>query len=147
MNPDVDQILKTSASQLMGILAPLLPEGYAQGQASLLGFMMLMCSQEYGRAAEIRVAENADMRALFAALAPGVDDVELRDKLHAAAQSHDESVAISALNKTNADLRRLLILLQSHVEAQTDSRSVHDARVRIWGVLKRSSSRRLVKLA
>ena len=42
MKPEVDQILSLSAGQLMGTLAPLLPTGYAQGSASLLGVMMLL---------------------------------------------------------------------------------------------------------
>ena len=144
MNPEVDQILNVSASQLLGTLAPLLPEGYAQGQCSLLSFMMMMSSQEYERGADIRARENADMRALFERLAPHVTDMDLSDRLSAAAQSRDESLAISALTKANAELRRLLIALQTHVEAQDGSAQ---AQAQIWDVLKRSAARRVIKLA
>jgi hypothetical protein len=142
MNPEVDQILMLSASQLMGNLGPSLPDGYAQGQAALLSLVMMMSAQEYERGADIRVAENTDIRATFRELAPTVLDDELRTKLENAVETPDTSLAISALNATNANLRRLLIALQAHVE-QTGAR---DAQARIWDVLKRSAARRLVKL-
>jgi hypothetical protein len=144
MNPEVDQILMLSASQLMGGVAPLLSETYAQGQAALLSFMMILSAQEYERAADIRASENADMRALFRELAASVDDNDLRARLLAAAATRDESLTISALNKSNGELRRLVIALQSHAEQMDNGR---EAEARIWEILKRSAARRLVKLA
>lgn len=143
MSPEVDQILLLSSSQVTGTLVPLLPAGYAQGQASLLSFMMIMCAQEYERGADMRASENSDMRELFTALAPAVADKGLRAQLAAAAAKRDESLAISALNANNAALRRLLIALQTHLEQQ-DNRA---AELRIWELLKRSAARRLIKLA
>lgn len=143
MNPEVDQILQTSAAQLMQNVLPLLPEGYTQGHGSLLSFMMIMSAQEYERAADIRVAENRDMRALFANLAGRIEGKSLRDQLEAGAAQHDSSFAISALNKTNGDLRRTLIALQTHAETKND----REMQARIWEVLKRAAARRLVKLA
>ena len=61
MKPEVDQILGLSAGQLMGQIAPLLPNSFAIGGASLLGIMMTFAAQEYERGADIRVAENADI--------------------------------------------------------------------------------------
>jgi hypothetical protein len=142
MNPEVDQILMLSASQLMGNLAPLLPEAYAQGQAALLSFVMILSAQEYERGADIRVNENADMRVLFRDLAPRVDDAALRARVEAAAGTKDESLTISALNAGNAELRRVLIAIQIHVEDRND----RDVQSRIWALLKRAAARRLVKL-
>ena len=142
MSPEVDQILMLSASQVMGNLAPLLPETYAQGHAALLSFMMILSAQEYERGADMRASENADMRALFRDLALQVNDKELRAQVEAAAGTKDESLMISALNAGNAESRRLLIALQVHVEDRND----RDAQNRIWDVLKRAAVRRLVKL-
>lgn len=142
MNPEVDQILQMSASQLAGAIAPSLAEGFAQGQASLLSIMMLMAAQEYERAADIRASENAELRVLFAELAAKVDSEELRGTLMAASRSHDASLAISVLNANNAELRRILIALQTHVEDSGD----RAGQLRIWEVLKRAAARRLVKL-
>ncbi|MGD0193118.1 MAG: hypothetical protein ABSD74_20465 [Rhizomicrobium sp.] len=143
MNPEVDQILLLSASQLMGTIAPLLPEGYPQGQASLLSFMMVLGAQEFGRAADIRAKENAGMRALFGESAPGVNDAGLRRRLEAAVSTRDDDLTIAGLNAANAELRRLLIELQIHAEAHGN----RDAETSIWEVLKRSAEARLVKLA
>ena len=143
MNPEVDQILNLSAQQLMGTLAPLLPTGYAQGAAALTSFMLILSAEEYDRAADIRVADNADMRALFAELAPRIGDAALKQKLEAAAASRDPSLKISALDEANYDLRRLLIALHTHVETLKDSR---DAERRIWGLLTASAQRRILKM-
>jgi len=146
MNPEVDKILDFSASQLMTQLAPLLPSGYAQGSASLLSMMMMLAAQEYDRAAEIRVAENTDLRALFGELAPLISDPALRTDLQRAATKKDASLAISALNTSNAEFRRLLIALQAHME-EAAGIVARTAEARIWEVLKASAARRLLKLA
>jgi hypothetical protein len=140
MKPEVDQILNLSAMQMLGTLAPQLPPGYATGSASLIAFMMMLSAQEYDRAADIRAAENADMRALFAELAPRVGDAALAGKLRAAASGKDESLRISALDAANAELRRLLIVLHAVVadDAAADRQ--------VWGVLKALAERRLLKL-
>jgi hypothetical protein len=143
MKPEVDQILGLSAQQLMGTLAPLLPTGYAQGAAALTSFMLMLSAEEYDRAADIRVADNSDMRALFRELAPRVGDGSLKRKLETAAASRDASLKIAALDEANYELRRLLIALQEHVETRKDAR---DAEKRIWGVLKASAERRVLKM-
>jgi hypothetical protein len=144
MNPEVDQILGVSAAQLSSALAPMLPDGYPQGMAAVLSLMMALSAQEYDRGAEIRASENSDMRALFGEIAPRVADGVLRAQLESAAQTRDDSIRISALNKSNAELRRILIALQTHIEAQGGAR---DAEARVWDVLKRMAAGRLLKLA
>lgn len=145
MKPEVDQILGLSAGQLLGGIAPLLPTGYSQGAVSLVAFMMILSAQEYERAADIRVAENNDMRALFTSLAAQVDNAELKAKLETAAATMDSSLKISALDAANYELRRLLISLQIYVEAQPgeDARA---AEKRIWQTLRALADRRALKL-
>jgi hypothetical protein len=143
VKPEVGQILGLSAQQLMGTLAPLLPTGYAQGTAALTSFMLILSAEEYDRAADIRVADNSDMRALFKELAQRVSDVALKQKLDAAAASRDASLKISALDEANYELRWLLIALHAHVETLKDAR---DAEKRIWNVLKASAERRVLKM-
>ena len=143
MKPDVDQILGISAGQLTGALAPLLPGTYEMGSASLLGIMMLLSAQEYDRAADIRVAENTDMRSLFRQCVSVIDDATLKSKLLHASQTRDNSLKISMLNSENVELRRVLIALQSHCE----DKGLRDIERLIWDVLKASAERRLLKLA
>jgi hypothetical protein len=144
MKPEVDQILGLSAGQLMTGVIPLLPNSYSQGSTALLSFLMLFCAQEYERGAEIRVADNADMRSTFGALAHLVGDAKLKSRLDEAAASADSSLLISALDKNNAHLRGLLIELHAQLEAQ-DGDAARAGEKRIWEVLKASATRRLLK--
>ncbi len=143
MKPDVGQILQSSTAHIMGEVVPLLPPGYAQGTAGLLGFMLLLSAQEYERGAEIRVRENAELRALFADCAGIVTDAPLRAELEAAARTRDDSLAISALNESNYALRRLLIALHAYVDGRGDAEA-RDAARRIWQAMKIFSARRVL---
>ena len=142
MKPEVDQIMGLSATQLMTGLGPLLPTQYAQGGAMLTGIMLMLSAQEYDRAAEIRVAENQEIRALFAALAPMAADPALKAQLESAAATDDTSLKISALDERNYALRRLLIALHEHVEAA----GAREANARIWAQLKTIAARRELHL-
>jgi hypothetical protein len=143
MKPEADQILALSAQQLMGAIAPLLPNSYTAGSAALLGMMMTFVAQEYDRGADIRAAENADMRALFREAAATISDVDLKSALASAADTREVSLRISALNAASAELRRLLIRLQIYAEEHGD----RTLERRIWDVLKASAERRLLRLA
>ncbi len=142
MKPDAQDILNKSADQLMGQLAPALNAQYSQGAAAVMALLLKFAGKEYERGADIRAAENADMRALFVELAPRVSDAALRKSLEDAAAARETSFAISALNVANHDLRRVLIAFQIWIE---DNGSREDQR-RIWSVLKASADRRIVSL-
>jgi hypothetical protein len=137
MRPEVNQLLQTTGIQLAGIAAP---TAYAQGSAGLMTGLLMISAAEYDRAAETRVADNDDMRALFAALAPTVKDAGLRAQVDAAAATKDASIRISALNTANAELRKVLIALHTHVEDAGD----REAQKRIWTVLNASAERRML---
>lgn len=141
MNPEVGTILGLTTRRIaMGIADQ--GAAFAQGQVGLLGLMLGMAAKEYDRAAEIRAAENADIRTLFAALAPGVKDAALKAEIEAAAAGKDASLRISDLNTANYALRRLLTRLQIDAEAQ----GARGAEKRIWAVLQAMANRRLVPL-
>ena len=142
MTPDSQDILNKSADQLMGQLAPALNAQYSQGAAAVMALLLKFSAKEYERGADIRAAENADLRALFAELASRVGDEALRKRLEDAAATRDTSRAISALNAANYDLRRTLIALQ----VWTEDNGAREDRQRIWSVLKASADRRIVSL-
>lgn len=145
MKPEVDQILMITAGQVMGELAPNLPSHYTQSTAQLTAIMAVLSAQEYDRAAEIRSAENREMRALFAELAPKVRDATLKAKLETAAAGEDTSLRISALDQNNYTLRVLLIALHEDVEAQHGD-AARKAEIRIWRLLKNLAERRQLYL-
>jgi hypothetical protein len=142
MKPDVQDILNKSADQLMGQLAPALNAQYSQGTAAIMALLMRFAAKEYERGADIRATENNDIRALFAELAPRVGDAGLRKQLEKAAVTRGTSLAISALNAANHDLRQALIALQIWVE----DNGTRDDRKRIWDVLKAMADCRIVSL-
>jgi hypothetical protein len=141
MKPEVGTILGLTAQK---IAAGFGEHGvaFAQGTAGLLGMMLSLSAKEYDRGADIRFNENNDLRALFAAIAPAVQDSGLRTKLETAAAGREPSLRISALNESNYALRRLVTEAQIYAEE-------HGARgteQRIWAVLKALAARRLVSL-
>jgi hypothetical protein len=141
MKPEVGTILGLSVQRLaQGIGAD--GAAFAQGTIGLLGIVLSMSANEYDRGAEIRVAENNDLRAVMGEMAAAVRDAGLRAKLEDAARAKDASLRISALNETNYTLRRLLTELQIDAEARHD----RDAQTRIWSVLRAMADRRLVPL-
>lgn len=142
MKPEADDILSKSAGQMMTHLAPLLPASYWQGSAAVVALLMKFAAREYERGADIRARENAGMRALFSELAVGVRDASLKARLAQAATSRDESLAISALDSSNASLRGLLIALQ--IDAEEGTR-LEDQR-RIWNFLRTMADGRAVSV-
>lgn len=145
MKPQVDQLLGLTAAQIAAELAPLLPAGYAQGQATLGAVMLSLAAQEYDRAADIRVAENRELRALFAELAPLVADTALKARLETAARGEETSLRIAALDDANYALRRLLIALHAQIE-DLPGEAARRAERRIWSVLRASAERRKLTL-
>jgi len=141
MSPEIPTILQFSLQRLAGGITEH-GAAFAQGQMGLIGMMMTLSAKEYERGADIRHAENEDMRALFGELAGGVGDAALKARLEEAAGSKDESLRISALNEKNYALRRLLTDAQIYAE----DHGAKDAQTRIWAVLKALAARRLVQL-
>lgn len=140
MRPEIGELLRTSAMQLPGMVAP---TAYGLGSAGLMTGLLMISAAHYDRAAELRVTDNGEMRALFGELAASVKDAGLRASLEAAAKSRDESIRISVLNAGNAELRKLLIGLQTYLEASGDKAG----QKRVWDVLKASAERRMLATA
>jgi len=145
MTPNVDQVLRCLAGTLLTEIAPQLGVGYTGGSLSVIALLLFMIAAEHDRAAEVRHAENRELRALFAAAAAAVVDARLAQQLAAAAQSSDPSLRISDLDAANDALRRLLIALHAHVEEQrTDAARALERR--IWEWLTLATDRRRVEV-
>ena len=123
MTPEVDALLKGSFMTLVAEIAPQLQGGYQAGSAGAIGALLYMAAGEYDRAADLRVSENQEMRALFSRAAGVITDAPLVARLTQEAQSTDSSLKISALNDANNRLSALLIDLQVHLEKQADAKS------------------------
>jgi hypothetical protein len=75
-----------------------------------------LAAQEMERGVKVRAEENAAMRALFARAAQEAWHPALGERLKGLAAGQDEDLALSALDAANAQLRRILIDLQDHIE-------------------------------
>ncbi len=142
MKPEASDILNISADQLMAGVVPNLAASYLQGATAIHALLMKFAAREYERGADIRAAENGDIRALFAELGGQVHDETLNLRLAEAAASCDASLTISALDAANVELRRLLIAL--HV--QLEDTGAREGEKRVWGLLKTMAARREMPL-
>jgi hypothetical protein len=119
MTPSVREVLLGCATTLA--TPPTGHDGaaYAAGRVGLAHSLITMAAFEAERAAAAAIAENADIRRLFAgALAY---DGALGARLAQAAGETDADLALPALDAANAALRRLLIELHEAVETAGDA--------------------------
>lgn len=141
MKPTPDLVLNHAFAKVAMEMGPALPPGYGQGSATLTGVLLLMVSQEFNRAAQIRSAENAKMRALFGEVARKVES-DLGTRLKTAAGEIDADLTIPVLDRANAALKALLIELQVHAEARGD----RETETRILAFLRDAATARQVFL-
>ena len=146
MKPDAPFVLETVAAKLMLELVPQMQPPFLQGTVTVVGLMLTMLREEWDRVAQRRVEENAAVRQIFRGAAPHLADADLRQRLLEAAESRESSLRISDLDAANEGLRRLLIELQAHVEAQpgTEARRIE---AEIWQELVASTERRRFSIA
>jgi hypothetical protein len=142
MKPDVSDILNITAEQSMAAIVSAAAPHYVQGATAVHGLLLRFAAREYERGADIRARENADIRALFAELSGEVREASLQTQIKDAAASRDTSLTISALDASNAELRKLLIALHVHVEEN----GLRAAEKRIWQLLKTIAARRAMPL-
>jgi hypothetical protein len=119
MTPSVTEVMRGCAAALAQPLSPDAGPEYFASRVGMISMLANLAAQEADRAAAAAVAENADMRGLFAeALAY---DGALGGRLGAAAHETDADLSLTALDAVNARLRRLLIALHERVEDAGDA--------------------------
>ncbi|MBM4266414.1 MAG: hypothetical protein FJ144_07375 [Deltaproteobacteria bacterium] len=147
MKPDPQRMIEVTAAHLMMRTAPALEKGYEQSSVGLLAVLLLAVREEYDRSAARRVEENRALRAIFADGARVVREgaPELAKRLEAAAHGEDPSLVISELERTNAELRGLVIDLHARIE-EIDAPEARRIEVAIWAELVASTERRRLSL-
>lgn len=145
MKPDLPIVMRGFFGTMLTEIAPRLNAEYSTGSISIMSMMLYLTAQEYERAAEVRVTDNAEMRALFADAARLVQDKSLKARLEEAAGTKDRSLVVSALDENHAALSALLIELQAHVEESTAPWAA-GLEARIWDHLLASTERRRLHL-
>ncbi len=148
MKPDLDRFLEVASAHVLMRTAPATGGGYEQGSTMVLGLLLTQLREEVDRAAARRVEENRELRRLFAEAASAggaVEDPALRERLAASAAGEDTDLAVSALERSNALLRALLIDLHAHVET-LESAAARRVEAAIWRELVASTERRKLSM-
>jgi len=141
VKPDPARFLEVAAGHLLLRTAAALAPGYEQSSLGVIAFSLPAVAEELERAAARRVAENRALRRIFGEAAGVVGSEELREKLARAARSEDASLNVSDLERSNGELRALLIELHAHVE-ELDSEAGRRLEGEIWRELVASTERR-----
>ena len=141
MKPSPELVLNHAFAKIAMEMGPALPPGYGQGSATTTGVLLLMVAQEFNRAAAIRKAENDAMRSLFAEVSTRIP-APLSDTLRMAAGGQDQDLLVSALDATNAALKKVLVELHAVADATKDMELDH----RIVRLMQTWAERRQVLL-
>ncbi len=145
MKPDAGKLLGVVAAHLMVRTAPALEPGYEQSSVAGLAALLMAAGEEFERGAARRVEENTELRRLFREGSQVCEDPDLCGRLEAAADSSDESLLLTGLERSNAALRALLIELHARVET-LDSDGARGLERAIWRELVASTERRRLGL-
>ncbi len=135
MTPTVREVLQGCALAIATPPSADAGPAYAAGRFGMVAMMIGLAAQEAERCAAAAVAENADIRAVFAAAAAAYD-AALGGRLAAAAAETDTDLTVPALDAANARLRRLLTELHAKVEAAGDA-ATHRTIVELYGRMAR----------
>ncbi|HXQ13449.1 MAG TPA: hypothetical protein VN814_02365 [Caulobacteraceae bacterium] len=119
MTPSVVEVMRGCAVALTQPPSPDAGPEYFASRVGMISMLANLAAQEAEHAAAAAVAENADIRALFAQAA--AYDGALGGRLARAAQGVDADLTLTALDAANARLRRLLIELHTRVEDAGDT--------------------------
>ncbi len=127
-----DNAILGAAELLRDRIGPQIADGYAAQMARLSAGLLTICANGYDDAAELRVNQNAELRALLGTLAGHVG-LDLTARLREAVQSADPGLKISVLDAETHRLRLLLVEAQCEIEKH-ESASALDQQ--IWQVLE-----------
>jgi len=134
------------AEDLLVRVLPAISPVYHQGTVGMMASIFAILGEEWDRAASRRIEENDRIREIFREALACVNDAALKRRLTSLAETKDCDFHISALEKSNCDLRAALIELHAHVEAQLglDAGRIEAA---IWKELLESTERRRLSSA
>jgi hypothetical protein len=119
MTPSAVEVMRGCAAALTQPPSPDAGPEFFASRVGLISMLANLAAEEADHAAAAAVAENADIRALFAQAA--AHDGMFGGRLARAAQGADTDLSLSALDAANARLRRLLIELHERVEDVGDA--------------------------
>lgn len=145
MRPQLPHVLGGFLQTIAEEIMPHIGLEYVQKEMEMVLLALMAATEESDRAAEVRVRENEDFRALFARAAEAIPDASLKARLTQASAGSDTSLRVTDLDAANDKLAALLIELHAYVEA-ADGDWAHGLNGDIWNVLRASTQRRAISV-
>lgn len=121
-------------------IAPAIEDTYVSPMARLSAMVLRLCANGVDDAAELRVEENAAIRAILGEAAALLRAPFARE-LQSAATSNDPGLKISVLDAENHRLRVLLVTVQAALEDSTVA-AAKALDQRIWQLLESAEAKR-----
>lgn len=146
MTPSSGDALRSLMMTLMAEIAPHVGDEYVRSNVQLIGVLQMLLAEECDRTAAVRAWENSEMRALFARGLLLLADPELAAELRNAAEGRDDDLHVHALNRSNAELKRLFIRFQIALEAIDAGEEPAALRAELWRFLVEAAERRKFNL-
>jgi hypothetical protein len=140
MNLTIDNALHGIAELLRDRISPEIGDPFAAQMARLSCMLLTICANGVDDAAEIRVEENAAIRAVLADAADLVEPT-LSARLAEAATSLDPGLKLTVLDAENHRLRSLLVEVQADIECR-DGEGASAMNQRIWRMLEAIENKR-----
>jgi len=134
--PRGSRALGDLAMKLAMSIAPETSSTFAAANTVLVSSLMQCLALDYDRAAEVRMQDIRDMRALFRDAASGAPR-EITNRMPAFLDAEPASLRISDIDALHAQGLELLIAVHEHAEASGDTALDH----RIWEFLERHADR------
>jgi len=114
-NLSIDNALHGLEEFLRDRIAPAIEDPYVSPMARLSAMVLRICANSVDDAAELRVEENAAIRAILGEAVPLLP-ASIAGQCHDAATSRDPGLKISILDAENHRLRVLLVTAQAVLE-------------------------------
>ena len=144
MIPNGSEGIGHLAARIFGDLVPKAPDAYAMSDLAMIATLLGMAAEDYDRAADVLIADETEITAIFDAARPNIADTVLKARMASALAALPEGYRVSQLSARADAAMRVLIDLQGAVEIAQDEGSLWAVvlNCRIWRFLERHTERR-----
>lgn len=149
MIPNGSEGIGHLAARIFDDLVPKAPDAYAMSDLAMIATLLGMAAEDYDRAADVLLADEAELAELFDAAQPYSLNPVLQARMAAALASPPEGYRVSQLSARADTAMRVLIDLHEAIEIAQDEGSVWAVVLngRIWRFLERHTERRAYQAA
>jgi hypothetical protein len=131
-------------ARIFGDLVPKASDAYAMSDLAMIATLLGMAAEDYDRAADVLLADEAEIVEIFDLARIHVVDEQLRQRMTGAIVGPPESYRVSQLSARVDAAMRVLIALHEAVEVAQESGAgwAEVLNGRIWSFLERHTERR-----